>query len=205
MTRPYCVGLTGGIGSGKNLASCCFADLGVDVIDSDVIAHELTGPKGAAMAAVVDAFGTAMQCADGSLDRVKMRDLVFSTPGARNQLEAILHPLILDVARRKLEASTSSYAILVVPLLVESEAFASLVDRILVVDCPEVQQIARVMVRDGVSEASVQSIMASQVSRAQRLAAADDILENWGEMDLLRRQVAELHRKYLELASNAQG
>lgn len=200
MTRPYCVGLTGGIGSGKSLAARYFAALGAEVIDTDHIARQLTGPSGAAMAAIIDAFGDAMRSPDGGLDRARMRDLVFTDAVARQRLEAILHPRILDAASRALETSKALYTVLVVPLLLESAAYGSLVDRVLVVDCPEALQMERAMARDGVAADLVRAIMASQVGRMQRLASADDILDNRGDATELERQVGQLHRKYEELA-----
>lgn len=203
MTRPYCVGLTGGVGSGKSLAARYFALLGAEVIDTDLIARQLTGPSGVAMAAIVEAFGAAMRCPDDSLDRARMRDLVFSEPAARRRLEAILHPLILEAVERKLRAANGRYVVLVVPLLVESGAYGSLVERVLVVDCSEVQQVERAVARDRVTTALVRSIMASQASRSQRLAAADDIIDNQGSKADLQQQVEILHRKYEELASKS--
>jgi dephospho-CoA kinase len=202
MTRPYCVGLTGGIGSGKSLVASHFAALGAGVIDTDELARQLTGPQGAALADITAAFGMAMQGQDGGLDRARMRALVFAEPVARRRLEAILHPLIRTAAARELAAARAPYVLLVVPLLVETGAYGALVDRVLVVDCSEAQQAERAASRDGATLAAVAAIMASQASRGQRLAAADDVIDNSGDVAALLGQVEALHRKYLDLAAN---
>lgn len=195
------VGLTGGIGSGKSAAADCFAELGIDVVDTDAIAHRLTGAGGAAMPALVAEFGPEVAGADGALDRARMRRLVFADPAARGRLEAILHPLIREQSAADCQAATSPYVILAVPLLVESGTCRARCQRIVVVDCPESLQISRVMARNGLPEAEVRAIMAAQATRAQRLAAADDVLENAGDLAQLAAQVAQLHRKYLQLDS----
>jgi dephospho-CoA kinase len=195
------VGLTGGIGSGKSAAADCFAELGIAVVDTDAIAHRLTGAGGAAMPALVAEFGPEVAGADGALDRARMRRLVFADPAARGRLEGILHPLIREQSAADCRAATSPYVILAVPLLVESGTYRARCQRIVVVDCPESLQISRVMARNGLPEAEVRAIMAAQATRAQRLAAADDVLENAGDLAQLAAQVARLHRKYLQLAS----
>lgn len=195
------VGLTGGIGSGKTTVADLFAELGAAIVDTDVIAHELTSAQGAAMPAIIRAFGNAVLQKDGGLDRAAMRRLCFSDPAMRKRLEAILHPLIRgeSVARCR-RAGHAPYVLLVVPLLIESGAYREHVDRILVVDCDETQQIARVMARSGLSEDEVRGIMATQAGRAARLAAADDVLANTGARDELQTGVLALHRRYLELS-----
>ena len=198
--KPYTVGLTGGIGSGKSAVAETFAKLGVHVIDTDKIAHELTRPEGEAIAAIRDAFGTEMIAADGSLDRAAMRRLVFGDSSARKRLEAILHPLIRAESERRLGRARGPYAILVIPLLVEGGVDRSRTARVLVVDCPEALQIERVVRRSGLPEAEVRAILASQATRAQRLAAADDVIDNSGTPDTLAGQVSRLHEKYLTLA-----
>ncbi len=197
------VGLTGGIGSGKSAAATMFGEFGAAVVDTDAIAHELTAPRGAAIAAIREGFGAAMIGADGSLDRGAMRRLVFSDGGAKARLEAILHPLIRAESERRCAAGLAAgapYAVLVVPLLVESKNYRSRVARVAVVDCAEETQIARVMARNGLTEAEVRRIMAAQVHREERLAAADDVIVNDGDIAALRTQVESLHRRYSDLA-----
>jgi len=197
----FVVGLTGGIGSGKSAAADCFAALGVGLVDTDAIAHELTAAGGAAMPALVAAFGAEVAAADGALDRGRMRRLVFADPAARGRLEAILHPLIRALSAERCRFAGSPYVILAVPLLVESGTYRERCDRIVVVDCPESLQISRVMARNGLGEAEVRAIMATQASRAERLAVADDVIANDGDLANLEKQVGELHRKYLRLSS----
>lgn len=197
----FVVGLTGGIGSGKSAAAERFAARGVPIVDTDAIAHELTAPGGAAIAPIRAAFGDAVLTADGILDRSAMRRLVFAEPAARKRLEAILHPLIRAESEARLcRLASAEYAILVVPLLVESGDFRSRVDRVCVVDCPEELQIARVMARSGLSRDEVQAIIAAQTSRAARLAAADDVIDNSRGLAELDVQVASLHEKYRLMA-----
>jgi len=196
----YVVGLTGGIGSGKSAVANLFSANGVAVIDTDAIAHALTAPGGAAMAAVGAEFGASVVGADGALDRAAMRAMVFADPEARRRLEAILHPMIRRETERQLKAQAagSAYAILVVPLLIESGDYRKRVDRIAVVDCAEAQQIARVMSRNGLARDQIEAILAAQASRAERLAAADDVVDNDGDPAALPPQIERLHRQYLE-------
>lgn len=197
---PWIVGLTGGIGSGKSAAAEILGRLGATVVDTDAIAHELTAPGALAMPALKDAFGEAIIAADGSLNRPAMRALAFSDPKARTRLEAILHPLIRAESRRRSQVATGHYVVLVVPLLLESGEYRRRVDRVLVVDCPEATQVARVMARSHLSETEVRRIMAAQASRGERLAAADDVIENDGSLEQLQTRVQALHGRYLELA-----
>jgi dephospho-CoA kinase len=198
----FVVGLTGGIGSGKSTVADFFAAQGALLVDTDQIAHQLTGPQGAAMPAIRSAFGESVLAADGSLDRGGMRRLVFSDPSAKARLEAILHPLIrAESAARCAAATDAPYVLLVVPLLVESGDYRQRVDRILVVDCDEDVQIARVVARSGLTAREVQAIMATQASRSERLAAADDLLVNNDGREALQQQIEILHRRYLALAS----
>jgi dephospho-CoA kinase len=200
----YVVGLTGGIGSGKSAAAALFAERGITVVDTDAIAHSLTAPGGGAMAAIRAEFGAAVAGADGALDRAAMRAIVFADPGARKRLEAILHPMIRAESERLLAADgvRAPYAILMVPLLVESGDYRKRVDRVAVVDCAEATQIARVMSRNGLARAEVERILAAQASRAERLAAADDVIDNGGELAALAPQVELLHGKYLALCGH---
>lgn len=199
--RPPVIGLTGGIGSGKSAAADRFAELGAAIVDSDLIAHQLTAPGGGAIEAIRHAFGDAVIGDDGALDRAGMRALVFAQPDARTRLEAILHPMIRAESDRQCQEAAAPYVMLVVPLLIESGSFRERCQRIAVVDCPEAVQIARVQARSGLSEAQVRAIMAAQVSREARLAAADDVIDNSGDLAALYRQVDGLHQRYLHLQS----
>ncbi len=195
----YVVGLTGGIGSGKSRVADLFAARGAALVDTDAIAHELTDPGGAAMPALRAAFGARVAAAGGALDRAAMRQLVFADPAQRARLEGILHPLIRAEAARRCQAAEAPYVILAVPLLVESGTYRDRCQRILVVDCPEELQIARVIARNGLAAEAVRAIMAAQATRAERLAAADDVVVNDGGFAALETQVDALHRKYLRL------
>jgi dephospho-CoA kinase len=196
----YCIGLTGGIGSGKSSAAGLFRELGAGVVDTDQIAHELTGPGGAAIAAIRSQFGADFIAADGGLARAEMRRLVFSNGAAKKKLEALLHPLIRKQAVARITEARQPYVLVVVPLLFETGAYRELVSRVLVVDCPEEQQIARTTQRSRLTADEVRAIMASQLPRSDRLARADDVLRNDDDMDALRRQIGILHEKYLALA-----
>jgi len=197
----FIVGLTGGIGSGKSTVAELFAQRGAALVDTDVIAHALTGAQGGAMREVAAAFGDGVLRADGGLDRAAMRRLAFADPAVRARLEAILHPLIRAHSEVACAAAVAApYVLLIVPLLVESADYRRRADRVLVVDCDEAVQIARVMARSGLAAEEVEAIMATQASRAQRQAAADDLVFNDGEMAALAAQVDGLHEKYLDLA-----
>lgn len=201
--RNLVIGLTGGIGSGKTAAADRFAELGAAVIDADAIAHELTRPGGAAIPLIEQAFGPEAIAADGSLDRAAMRRIVFAKTESRKQLEAILHPMIHaagDARRDAAFAAGAPYAIMVVPLLVESGNFRGRFDRIAVVDCPEALQISRVMARNGFATAEVEAIMAAQASRQARLTVADDVILNDSNLEALQAHVAVLHEKYCAIA-----
>ncbi len=199
-TRPYCVGLTGGIGSGKSTVADQFAKLGVGVIDTDVISRALSAPGGAAMDEIVNQFGDKFRAPDGGLDRHRMRREVFTDPMARRRLEAILHPLIHAEAANRLAKVDRPYAMLVVPLLVETGTYGDLVDRVLVVDCDEAGQMTRILRRDGMDRPQAAAIIATQASRGRRLAAADDVLDNNGDLANLADQVERLHASYLRRA-----
>jgi len=197
MAARFSVGLTGGIGCGKSTVADLFAARGASLVDTDVIAHQLTVPHGAAMPALLAQFGAAFATPEGALDRARMRDLVFADPGARTRLEAILHPMIRAATVAAADAATGPYIIFVVPLLVESGNWRARVQRILAIDCRESTQIARVMARNGLAEAQVKAIMAAQATRQQRLDAADDVIDNDAGVDALLPQVDRLHRFYL--------
>lgn len=199
----FLIGLTGGIGSGKTSAADEFAQLGAGVVDTDAIAHELTGPGGAAMPALREEFGAAYVAADGALDRARMRTLVFGDADARRRLEAVLHPLIRRETMARAAAAQAPYVLLVVPLLLETGAYRDTVQRVLVIDCSEATQIARTMARSRLAEDEVRAIMAAQLPRAERVARADDVIVNEGDRDALREQVRNLHRHYLDLAQGS--
>lgn len=194
------VGLTGGIGCGKSTVAQAFAALGVPVIDADLIARELVRPGTPALAAIVRSFGANILTASGELDRRALRERVFRDPQARARLEALLHPRVrkaIEARRREIDAP---YCLIVVPLLIEA-GMTDLVDRVLVVDCDQDQQLARVSARDGVDPTQVQAIMRTQVDRRTRLAAADDVIDNRGALAELEERVRALHRRYLDLAA----
>jgi dephospho-CoA kinase len=199
----FIVGLTGGIGSGKSTAARIFGELGAAVVDTDAISHALTGPGGAAMSALRDAFGAECVRPDGGLDREAMRKRAFADEIARKRLESILHPLIRLEAERQIDASVAPYIVLVVPLLLETGRYLSLVQRVLVVDCDPEVQIARTMARSHLSRAAVAAIMLAQLGRESRLAGADDIIDNNGDEPALRMQVKQLHATYVKLATGA--
>lgn len=194
--RPFVVGLTGGIGSGKSTVAELFAARGAAVVDTDAIAHELTASGGAAIDAIRARFGAGVLRADGALDRDAMRALAFDDPHAREALEAILHPMIRAESERRIAAAAAPYVVHVVPLLVESAGRSGRFDRVLVVDCPVSVQVARVQRRSGLSAARIESILAAQAGREERLAAADDVIDNGGDADALAAQVEALHRRY---------
>lgn len=195
------IGLTGGIASGKSTVARMFAELGAEVIDTDDIAHELTAPGGAAVTAIIDAFGRDVITNEGALDRRRMRRIVFTDSDKRRELEAILHPLIRKAALAKSAASKAPYVILVVPLLFET-GFNQLVDGTVAVDCSEALQIERVVNRDLISQDEAQSIIATQMNRDERRARADEIIDSSSEPSVTRERVAELHERYVRLSQN---
>ncbi|MFO7763889.1 MAG: dephospho-CoA kinase [Wenzhouxiangellaceae bacterium] len=197
--KPMIVALTGGVASGKTAVSDRFAELGVPVVDTDLLAREAVAPGSPGLAEVAAAFGPEMIGAGGDLERAALRRRIFDDPAARDQLEQILHPRIADAARRQLAALDVPYAILAVPLLVESGLFGD-ADRVLVVDVPEQVQIERLMKRDGSTREQAEAMLAAQASREQRLAQADDVIENTGTLESLYSAVGALDDKYRELA-----
>ncbi|PTD99012.1 dephospho-CoA kinase [Pandoraea apista] len=201
----YAIGLTGGIGSGKTTIANLFATHGITIIDTDAIAHAITAPGGAAMPAIRREFGDTFVAPDGSLDRARMREAVFGDNLAKTRLEAITHPLIRTESERAAAEAEGPYLIFVVPLLVESGTWRQRVQRVLVVDCAEETQIARVMSRNHFTREQVQAIMVRQATRAQRLSAADDVIDNDVQHAPLAPQVDRLHAAYLKLAAQAQG
>ncbi len=199
MKMRLVIGLTGGIASGKTAVSRCFEQLGVPVIDADVVAREVVSPGEPALDAIVKTFGSDVLDSAGRLDRTRVRDLVFGDPERRRALEQLLHPEIRRRMREKLEQLDHDYAVLVIPLLLEAGQ-TDLVDRVLVVDTPEALQIARAVERDGSTENKIREIMAAQISRKERLSRADDVIENRGSMEDLLERVGKLDQFYRTIA-----
>ena len=195
------VGMTGGIGSGKTQVATAFGALGVEVVDADAISHRLSMPGQAGHAAIAVAFDSGVLLPSGELDRAELRRRAFSDPDARARLEAALHPLIQREMFREITAWKGLYGLAVVPLLVERGGIANQVDRVLVVDCPEDEQVRRVVARSGFSSAEVRAIMAAQLDRPARLRGADDVLDNSGPPEAIGPQVAELDRRYRQLGA----
>ena len=198
----FVVGLTGGIGCGKSSTSQFFFFFVIDVIDTDVIARQLTQPNGSAISLIQNTFGSSVITADGALDRNKMRDLVFANSESRHKLEQILHPLILKAVIRRIKQSQAPYVIVVIPLLFETNDYNHLIQHILVIDCDEQQQLLRTMERSNLSEQKVRSIMATQVTRETRIQKADDVILNNQDIEYLKAQILLLHHKYLALSKN---
>lgn len=194
------IGLTGGIGSGKTAVSDRFAQWGAPIVDTDLLARELVEPGQPALMDIAAEFGPDCLDGDGRLHRARLRERVFADPAGRRRLEAILHPRIRALARARIARLTAPYCLLVIPLLAET-GMTDLVDRVLVVDAPEAERIRRVMARDGIDEAQARRILAAQADRDQRLALADEIVENAGDLAALDQRVAALHRHYLTLAA----
>ena len=192
------IGLTGGIASGKSTVADMFAELGVVVIDTDVIARELVQPGKPALKKLVEAFGSEILDTAGRLDRRRMRERVFAHENERRKLESILHPVIAREMLARAEQAGGVYQILVIPLLLET-GMGNLVDRILVVDCLPQTQLNRLIMRDGESETSARQILDAQIGRAERLTQADDLLVNDGDLDQLRTSVRDLHITYASL------
>ncbi len=195
------VGLTGGIGSGKTAVSDRFAHYGVPVIDTDLIARKLVEPGQPALAEIAAEFGPECLDNEGRLNRAHLRQRVFADEASRRRLEAILHPRIHVVARERIAALTTPYCLLVIPLLAET-GMTDLVDRVLVVDVSEAEQIRRVMARDRIDETQAQRILVAQASRSQRLALADEVVENSGDFASLEQQIADLHQHYLQIVAD---
>ncbi len=201
MNRTLVVALTGGIGSGKSTIANHFAELGVPVIDADLLAREQTRPGMPALKEIAQIFGTHMLTPAGELDRAALRRYIFDEPGARARLEAILHPKIRTAMRNQLQAQVAPYVILVIPLLLETGQ-TDLADRILAVDLPEDLQLKRAARRDRQSPEQIQAIMRAQCPRTDRLAAADDVIDNRGSLDQLLQQIDAMHQRYMYLYCN---
>ncbi len=201
-TRVFRVGLTGGIASGKSTVSKLFGALGVPIIDTDQIARDVVEPGQPPLEKLVERFGPSILTPDGHLDRPALRNIVFSDPKARADLEALTHPAIGQAVEALAAAAGGPYQILVIPLLVE-KGLGSQLDRVLVVDCDEELQIKRLQARDGSTLEQARAILNAQASRTARLKAAQDVITNDGDMSILRDQVSTLHARYLELARQA--
>lgn len=195
----YVVGLGGGIGSGKTTVGKLFEAKGISVIDADDLAREVVAIGSYGLAQISEHFGSDILQADGSLNRAKLRAIVFNKPEEKIWLEALTHPLIRQATLAAIENAQSPYAIYISPLLIETDR-PDWIKRILIIDCPESTQVERTMARDNNSQSLVESIMANQATRQQRLAAADDVIENTGDEHTLRSQVDTLHHQYLEAA-----
>ena len=198
--RVFRIGLTGGIASGKSTAAKFFGALGVPILDSDQIAREVVEPGQPPLERLVARFGASILTPDGHLDRPALRDIVFSDPKARADLEALTHPAIGAALEARSATAGGPYQILVIPLLVEKH-LGSQVNRVLVVDCDEALQIRRLRARDGSTPEQAQAILNAQVSRSTRLKAADDVIANDADMSAVSAQVTALHARYLELAA----
>lgn len=194
------IGLTGGIGSGKTTVANSFKELGVPIIDADDIAHEITKPNTPELKTIIDHFGKVIINKDGTLNRKKLREIIFSNLQQRLWLEKMLHPAIIRIMKERASQLTSPYCILVIPLLIETKN-VGLVDRILVVDAPETLQIERTQKRSQLDEQQIRAILQTQTSRNQRLALADDVIVNDKDIAVLQRKVFELHCKYLKITS----
>jgi dephospho-CoA kinase len=203
-SRVFRVGLTGGIASGKSTAARFFGALSVPILDSDQVAREVVEPGQPPLERLVERFGRGILTPDGHLDRPALRNIVFSDPRARADLENLTHPAIGAALEARSAAAGGPYQILVIPLLVEKNLSAH-VDRVLVVDCDEELQIRRLLARDGSTRAQAQAILDAQVSRSTRLKAADDVITNDADMSAVQSQVAALHARYLQLALATRG
>jgi dephospho-CoA kinase len=194
------IGITGGIGSGKTAATDAFAALGITVVDADLVARDVVKPGQPALSAIATHFGDHILLADGNLDRKALREIIFRQPVAKQWLEALLHPLIREEIKSQLRHSGSAYTLLSSPLLLETDQ-QTLCHRVLVIDAPESLQLSRTMTRDSSSAETIKAIMASQMGRQQRLAKADDIIVNDGDLSALHDAVQAMHETYLELSS----
>ncbi len=199
-SRAFRVGLTGGIASGKSTAAKFFGALGVPILDSDQIARDVVEPGQPPLERLVERFGPGILTADGHLDRPALRNIVFSDPRARADLESLTHPAIGAALEARSATAGGPYQILVIPLLVE-KGLSAHVDRVLVVDCDEALQIRRLTQRDGSTPEQAQAILNAQAGRATRLKVANDVIVNDADMSAVQKQVAALHARYLELAS----
>lgn len=200
--RIWRVGLTGGIASGKTAVANMFASLGIPVIDTDLIARQIVSPGTPALQEIATIFGAGLLLADGTLNRAKLREIVFAEPSRRKQLEAITHPRIAAAMEAQCAQAGGPYQVVVVPLLIES-GFDRHTDRVLVVDCPEELQLSRLMMRDSESETRARALLAAQLGRSERLVRADDVVDNSGSLAGTQQRVIELDARYRALAGRA--
>lgn len=203
--HSYIVALTGGVAAGKSTVAARFAALGAPIHDADVAAREVIGPGSAGLAAIVAAFGPEVLAADGGLDRAAMRRRIFADGAARTTLEGIIHPRVRTWLHERARRETAPYCLLAIPLLVRNIDHYRWVDRVLLVDAPEAAQLDRLTQRDGIAPTLAQRMLAQQASRTERLAIADDVIDNSGDAAALDAAVAALHRRYLELAARRTG
>jgi dephospho-CoA kinase len=199
MRGGYRIGLTGGIASGKTTVANLFAALGVPIVDTDVLSREVVAPGSALLRQITDHFSMQVQSGDGSLNRQELRKRIFEDPEQRKWLEALLHPAIRELTDARCEAATGPYVMVAIPLLVETGGEARF-DRVLVVDCDPDLQLARLMARDGAMREEALRMLAAQAPRSARLAVADDVIHNDGDLESLRKQVETLHRQYVTAA-----
>lgn len=199
---PYVVGLTGGIGTGKTTVADLFKILGADVIDADKISHELTAQGKIGYTQIIENFGTGYLDSSENLDRKKLSKTIFTNIEARKKLESLLHPLINQEINKLITRSNGPYILLVIPLLLETGDYKEVVNRVLVIDCEEQQQISRVMQRNHLTLAQIHAIMAAQMPRAERLNQADDVIINDSDLNSLKKQVETLHNLYIEESTN---
>ncbi|MFL0810600.1 MAG: dephospho-CoA kinase [Agarilytica sp.] len=197
----FCVGLTGGIGSGKTTVTDLFHDHGITIVDTDVIAREIVEPGSESLIKIATHFGPNILTKDGSLNRKALRDIIFSSPEEKLWLESLMHPIIREKARSDLKKATSPYVILSSPLLLESPD-RDLANLKCIIDVTQEQQIERTAQRDGVNEAQIRKTIATQIPRGERLKAADDIIDNSGSVEETQKQVNQLHQKYLQLSES---
>jgi len=202
MRKRYRIGLTGGIASGKSTVANLFAALGVPIVDTDLLSREVVAPGTPLLRKITDHFSMQVQSGDGSLDRQELRKRIFADPAERKWLEALLHPAIRELTDARCEAAVGPYVIVAIPLLVETSG-ADRFDRVLVVDCDPELQLARVMARDGIRRDEAQRMLAAQASRSDRLAVADDVIRNDGDLASLRDQVERLHAEYVAASKSA--
>ncbi len=196
------IGLTGGIGSGKSTVTSAFEELGVPVIDADIVARQVVEPGQPALDEIVQHFGRAILTPEGGLDRQRLRKIIFTTPRQREALEQILHPRILAEMKRQARQLTTPYCIFAIPLLLEAGQHKE-VDRILVVDAADELRRQRIRVRDRLSDSEIDAVLQAQLGREERLAAADEVISNNADLDTLRKEVEKLHQRYLVMAQTA--
>ncbi|EGU37271.1 dephospho-CoA kinase [Vibrio ichthyoenteri ATCC 700023] len=196
---PIVIGLTGGIASGKTTVANLFHEqFGIDIVDADIIARDVVEPESDGLKQITNRYGTEILLSDGTLNRARLRDIIFADPSEKQWLDSLLHPMIRQAMLEQLAQASTPYALLVIPLMVENN-LQTLADRILVIDVDQDSQVERTMLRDGISKQQAQAIVNSQATREQRLAIADDVIKNHTKNQQLLYQITELHKKYLEM------